>query len=91
MNIIEHNKNGLVYLTADGFEAAGGVAHGFSTRLGGVSEGIYATLNLGMNRGDAPDRVREGELSGHLAGCLVGSRLLCLDTIDSTNTGVLAS
>ena len=59
MNIIEHNKNGLVYLTADGFEAAGGVAHGFSTRLGGVSEGIYATLNLGMNRGDAPDRVRE--------------------------------
>ena len=40
MNIIEHNKNGLVYLTADGFEAAGGVAHGFSTRLGGVSEGI---------------------------------------------------
>ncbi len=39
MNIIEHNKNGLVYLTADGFEAAGGVAHGFSTRLGGVSEG----------------------------------------------------
>ena len=59
MNIIEHNKNGLVYLTADGFEAAGGVAHGFSTRLGGVSEGIYATLNLGMNRGDAPDRGRE--------------------------------
>ena len=59
MNIIEHNKNGLVYLTADGFEAAGGVAHGFSTRLGGVSEGIYATLNLGMNRGDAPDRVTE--------------------------------
>ena len=49
MNIIEHNKNGLVYLTADGFEAAGGVAHGFSTRLGGVSEGIsvsYTHLTL---------------------------------------------
>ena len=58
MNIIEHNKNGLVYLTADGFEAAGGVAHGFSTRLGGVSEGIYATLNLGMNRGaPSPRRI----------------------------------
>ena len=59
MNIIEHNQNGLVYLTADGFEAAGGVAHGFSTRLGGVSDGIYASLNLGMNRGDDPDKVRE--------------------------------
>lgn len=59
MNITEHNQNGLVYLTADGFEAAGGVAHGFSTRRGGVSEGIFATLNLSMNRGDDPDRVRE--------------------------------
>ena len=37
MNITEHNQNGLVYLTADGFDAAGGVAHGFSTRRGGVS------------------------------------------------------
>ena len=59
MNIMEHNKNGLVYLTADGFDAAGGVAHGFSTRLGGVSDGIYASLNLGMNRGDDPDKVAE--------------------------------
>ena len=33
MNITEHSaNNGLVYLTADGFDAAGGVAHGFSTR-----------------------------------------------------------
>ena len=31
--------------------------HGFSTRLGGVSEGIYASLNLGMNRGDDKERV----------------------------------
>ena len=59
MNIIEHNQNGLVYLAADGFEAAGGVAHGFSTRLGGVSDGIYTSLNLGMNRGDDPDKVKE--------------------------------
>ena len=59
MNIIEHNKNGLVYLASDGFEAAGGVVHGFSTRLGGVSEGIFSSLNLGMNRGDQPDRVAE--------------------------------
>ena len=26
--------------------------HGFSTRLGGVSRGVYESLNLGMNRGD---------------------------------------
>lgn len=33
--------------------------HGFSTRLGGVSEGHLASLNLGHRRGDEPDRVRE--------------------------------
>lgn len=31
--------------------------HGFSTRLGGVSEGIFESLNLGMNRGDDKDKV----------------------------------
>lgn len=36
-----------------------GVTHGFTTRRGGASEGIYASLNLGTNRGDDPARVRE--------------------------------
>ncbi len=31
--------------------------HGFSTRLGGVSEGIFESLNLGINRGDAKENV----------------------------------
>ena len=44
---------------------------------------ITSAPNRGYRLESAPDRVREGELSGHLAGCLVGSRLLCLDTIDS--------
>ena len=59
MEFAEHNQNGLLYLTADGFTAAGGAAHGFSTRLGGVSQGIYASLNLGCKRGDDPAAVRE--------------------------------
>jgi hypothetical protein len=33
--------------------------HGFTTRLGGVSEGVYASLNLGVNRGDDKAAVRE--------------------------------
>lgn len=55
----EHQVNGVTFLTSDGFTAAGGVAHGFSTRLGGVSQGIFSSLNLGSTRGDDPDRVRE--------------------------------
>lgn len=33
--------------------------HAFSTRLGGVSEGHLASLNLGHTRGDKPERVVE--------------------------------
>jgi YfiH family protein len=35
------------------------IAHGFSTRLGGASEGPYASLNLGFSVGDARQRVEE--------------------------------
>ena len=59
MNIIEQTKNGVTFYSADGIDAAGGAAHGFSTRLGGVSEGMWSSLNLGMSRGDDPDHVRE--------------------------------
>lgn len=33
--------------------------HAFSTRIGGVSNGIFESLNLGMNRGDIKERVIE--------------------------------
>lgn len=55
----EHNVDGVVFRTADRFSAAGGVIHGFSTRLGGISQGIWASMNLGMGRGDHPEHVRE--------------------------------
>jgi len=47
---------------------------------------IDSSPNRGYRLASGPDRVREGELSAPLAGCLVGSGLLCLDKIDSTNT-----
>lgn len=50
--------NGVTFMTFDLFKQAG-VKHGFSTRLGGVSEGVYASMNLGFNRGDMDARVHE--------------------------------
>ena len=47
---------------------------------------VQSAPNRGYRLEEAPDRLREGELAGPLAGLRVGSRLLCLDTIDSTNT-----
>jgi YfiH family protein len=36
-----------------------GIRHGFMTRHGGVSDGIYASLNCGIGSNDHPDKVRE--------------------------------
>jgi BirA family biotin operon repressor/biotin-[acetyl-CoA-carboxylase] ligase len=47
---------------------------------------IQSATKRGYRLERAPDRVREGELAGPLSGCHVGSRLICLDVIDSTNT-----
>ena len=54
--------------------------------LRGEGYEIDSAPNRGYRLLSAPDRVREGELAGPLAGCLVGSSLACLDVIDSTNT-----
>lgn len=54
-----HEKGGVVYYTFPAFDALPFVRHGFSTRLGGVSEGIYASMNLSFTRGDDPACVRE--------------------------------
>lgn len=59
MSIIQKTEHGVPYLVSEGLAAAGGIAHGFSTRLGGVSTGMWDSLNLGISRGDDPDRVRE--------------------------------
>lgn len=45
----------MEYLTADGI----GVPHCFTSRLGGVSGGIFSSLNLGYHRGDAPENVEK--------------------------------
>ena len=45
--------------TADCLSDIKGVAHGFFTREGGVSEGIYAGLNCGAGSQDDPARVME--------------------------------
>ena len=54
-----HEKDGLVYYTFPAFDEIPFVRHGFSTRLGGVSEGIYESMNLSFSRGDDPAAVRE--------------------------------
>ena len=49
----------LLYLSYPKLEETGLVRHGFSTRLGGVSEGIFSSMNLSYQRGDAEEHVDE--------------------------------
>lgn len=52
-------KGGVHYLSFPLLERDGLVSHGFATRVGGVSRGKYASMNLSFTRGDDPDHVRE--------------------------------
>ena len=55
MAFVEKNEGGLLYMASSLI----GTPHAFTTRFGGVSRGIFESLNLGSNRGDDPDAVRE--------------------------------
>lgn len=54
-----HEEGNLLYVTFPSFERTGKVHHCFSTRRGGVSQGYYASMNLGFHRGDDPKAVME--------------------------------
>lgn len=52
-------KNHVPYIQFKNLSATGIVKHGFSTRKGGVSTGIFSSMNLNFKRGDNPDAVLE--------------------------------
>lgn len=49
----------IALVTAPAFVSSGLVYHGFSSRLGGVSAEPFASLNVGLSTGDAPEAVWE--------------------------------
>lgn len=50
---------GVVYLTFPSFERFDYIHHAFSTRMGGVSQNEYASMNLNFGRGDPDENVTE--------------------------------
>ena len=55
MAFVEENSGGLIYMRSTLIPAR----HAFTTRFGGVSKGAFSSLNLGSNRGDESEAVRE--------------------------------
>ena len=58
-HIFDEVEKKTPYLEYPLFQETGIVTSAFSTRLGGVSEGYYSSLNLSFDRGDDPARVLE--------------------------------
>ena len=65
MSIQTVTQGKLEYLVAENIS----VPHCFTTRLGGVSKGPLASLNIGMHRGDEPENVAQNfRLLGNALG-----------------------
>lgn len=84
----EEEKNGVKFLSFPALEKTKIVRHLFSTRTGGVSEGIFSTMNLSFTRGDNPESVLENfrRIAGVL-GCEVED-FVCSDQTHTTNVRV---
>ena len=83
---IKQNRWGEAeYLTFPLLEETGLVRHLFSTRLGGVSTGIFSTMNLSYTRGDEKAAVDENyrRIAGML-GCEPAD-IVCSDQTHTTN------
>lgn len=87
---IKENKRGAVeYLTFPILEQTGLVRHLFSTREGGVSEGIYRSMNLSYTRGDVKAAVDENyRRIADVLGCSVED-FVCSDQTHTTNLRVV--
>lgn len=74
-------ENEVPFLEYPMLEETGLVRHGFSTRLGGVSEGCFSSMNLSFGRGDKEEAVRE---NFRRMGLAIGAR--CEDMVFSRQT-----
>lgn len=77
------NREGVTFLTYPALDRLNMIRHGFSTRLGGVSQGIYSSMNLSFTRGDSRDAVMENY--GRMAKAL-GTEPENIVTSDQTHT-----
>lgn len=64
------------------------VRHAFFTRDGGVSDGVYVSLNGGVGSNDAPERVAENRVRMALALGVAADRLLTPYQIHSADVAV---
>lgn len=70
---------------------AAGIRHAFFTREGGVSAGLYSSLNCGFGSGDAAEKVAENRARAMAALDLVPDRLVTCHQVHSPDVVTVAA
>lgn len=84
----EVERNQVPFLQYPLFENTGIVNHGVSTRLGGVSEGIFASMNLSFTRGDRAEAVSENYCRIAEAIGVKPENMVCSQQTHTTNVRI---
>jgi len=79
------------FITAPGLEDVDRIRHGFFTRRGGISEGVYASLNCGPGSGDDPGRVEENRARALKALGVSGNGLVTAFQVHSPDVAVVST
>ena len=88
-HITVHECGGVVYLTFPILEQLPGIVHGFSTRLGGASQGDVGTMNLSFSRESSRQNVEENYRRLANAIGYEPERLVCSRQTHTTNVRVV--
>ncbi len=83
------NGEHLPLLVFPALSQTGIVKHCFTTRIGGVSKGIFSSLNLSFTRGDDTDAVAENYRRVAEALDVDLTRIVCSDQTHTTNLRVI--
>lgn len=82
---------GVPFLTFEKLLQIPCIKHGFSTRMGGVSEGIYTSMNLSYTRGDEENAVTKNFRRMMAALEMDSSNLVFSDQTHTTNIRVVTA
>lgn len=89
--MLQQEKGGVEFLTFPAFSESGIVNHLFSTRIGGVSEGIFSSMNLSFTRGDKEEAVIENyRRMAQVLECNIED-FVCSDQTHTTNIRLVTS
>jgi len=80
-SFIGNSTSGVVYMTSPNIQTT----HAFTTRFGGVSSGIFASLNLAHRTGDDPENVLENYTLVCRAIKITTNDIVCSNQVHGTH------